>query len=294
MCRGPPDPPEMLTAVDCHMMISNVTPMAWKGHLDHQSEVELLDLHDRCYARHAVVDNAINSRAQELLKVVDQMKGECEVFKERKKARDREYEELRLKCEAVMAEFDNKPLVNVLHQKIKSLLDEVAALEAKKDKLEAVEASLYQEVKVVKCDRVEVVSKVVPYVAMELVHSDEMAMLIGKLISSAIFYGRCAAFEEVTNMKEPFDLAKVKGYRISYKKEHTKAGNDLATTTFPFLLKIIANPVTSVEALLSKKLKSLCRPTLTKTHSPALSAPSQIATPSSTPTPKRKSLPSTI
>ncbi|GKG00339.1 hypothetical protein Tco_0302029, partial [Tanacetum coccineum] len=58
-------------------------------------------------------------------------------------------------------------------------------------------------------------------------------MLMGKHVSSAVFYERCAAFEEVADMKEPFDLVKVKGYRPSYKKEHIKSRNDLATATFP-------------------------------------------------------------
>ncbi|GJQ98388.1 hypothetical protein Tco_0009527 [Tanacetum coccineum] len=223
---------------------------AWKGHLDHQSEVELLDLHDHCYARQAVIDHVVNHTGRELLKVVDQMK-----------------------------EFDNNLAVNVLRQKIKSLSDEVAALEAEKGKLEAAKASLHQEVEAVKCDRAEVVSKVVPYVSMELVHSDEMYMLVGKLVSSAIFYERCDAFEEVANLKEPFDLAKVKSYKPSYKKEHTKAGNDLAAATFPFLSEVIADLFASVKALLSKKSKSPRHPNPTKTHALASSAPSQKATP---------------
>ncbi|GKC32847.1 hypothetical protein Tco_1040141, partial [Tanacetum coccineum] len=236
-----------------------------------------------------------DEKARELLKVVDQMKGECEVLKEKVKARDIECEELRAKCEAAMADFDKNPAVNVLRPKIKSLLDEVkenkcsmdkmlleiqkwasyqenlatldskvAALKTNKCKLEAAEALLHKEIKALKCDRGEVVSKVVSYIAMELVHSDEMAMLIGRLVSSAIFYGRCATLEEVANMKEPFNLAKVKGYRPMYKKEHMKA----------------------VEALLSKKPKSLHRLTPTKTNAPALSAPPQKATPSSAPIPK--------
>ncbi|GKB90512.1 hypothetical protein Tco_0962784, partial [Tanacetum coccineum] len=35
----------------------------WRGHLDNQVDAELLDLHDRCYTRQAVVDNALNQRA---------------------------------------------------------------------------------------------------------------------------------------------------------------------------------------------------------------------------------------
>ncbi|GKD91671.1 hypothetical protein Tco_1367178 [Tanacetum coccineum] len=259
--EGLPNAPKLLTVVDCHLM------------------------------------------AQELLKVVDQMKGECEVFKERGMARDREYKELRLKCEATIVDFDNNPTINILRQKIKSLsggvkehkasMDwmllesqkwfgyqenlatlelKVTSLETEKVKLEAIEALLHQEVKAIKCDRAEVVSKVIPYVTMELVHRDEMAMLIGKIVSSAIFYVRCVVFKEVTNIKEPFYPAKVKGYRPSYKKEHIQVGNDLATATFPFLSEFVGDPSTSVEALLSKKPKSFRHLTSTKTHAPALSA----------------------
>ncbi|GKG29016.1 hypothetical protein Tco_0416381, partial [Tanacetum coccineum] len=78
-------------------------------------------------------------------------------------------------------------------------------------------------------------------------------------------YRRCVAFEEVADVKEPFDLAKVKGYRPSYKKEHTNAGNELVTATFPFLSKVVADPFASVKALLSKKPKSHHRPTPMKT-----------------------------
>ncbi|GKD86041.1 hypothetical protein Tco_1357195 [Tanacetum coccineum] len=113
--------------------------------------------------------------------------------------------------------------------------------------------------------------------AMKLVHSDELGRLVRKIVSYAVFYGRCAAFKEVAGMKEPFDLAKVRGYRPSYKKEHTKAGNDLANATFPFLSEV-ADPCTPIKALLSKKPKSLQCPTPTRTHDPTPS--SHKATPS--------------
>ncbi|GJT19852.1 hypothetical protein Tco_0878558 [Tanacetum coccineum] len=274
-------------------MILNVTPPAWRGHLDNHLDVKLLDLYDRCYVRQAMVDNVLNRRARELVKVMEQMKGECEVLKERETTMDKECKGLKAKCEATMADFDNNPAVNVLRQKIKSLSDEVVALEVEKGKSEVVEATFRREIKVVKCKRVEVVSKVVAYVAMELVHSDKMAMLVGKLVSSVIFYGRCVAFEEVANMKEPFDLANVKGYRPSYKKEYTKAGNDLANAIFPFLSEVKEDHFASVEILLSKKQKSIRNPTPTKTHALAPSASSQKATPSSA-TPKPMYPPSAI
>ncbi|GJS71332.1 hypothetical protein Tco_0704173, partial [Tanacetum coccineum] len=218
---------------------------------------ELLDLHDRCYARQAVMDNAVNRRAQELLKIIEQMRGECEVLKEREKAREKECEELRPNSK-------------------------VASLEAEKAKLEVSELSLRQEVEDVKRDRAEVVSKVVPYMAMELVHNDELGRLVGKLASSSIFYGRCAAFEEVAKMKEPFDLSKVKGYRSSYKKEHMKAGNDLATATFPLLSEVVVDPSAPIKVLLSKKPQSLQHPAPTRILAPTPSTPSTQVTPATT------------
>ncbi|GKF68920.1 hypothetical protein Tco_0198599 [Tanacetum coccineum] len=78
-------------------------------------------------------------------------------------------------------------------------------------------------------------------------------MLVGTLVSSAITYECCRAYEQVAAIKEPFDLSKAKGYRSSYKKEHTQASNDFATATFPWLDEFIADVVAPIEALLSKK-----------------------------------------
>nr|GEV40228.1 hypothetical protein [Tanacetum cinerariifolium] len=86
---------------------------------------------------------------------------------------------------------------------------------------EAVEGSLRKEVGELKQDRRDVVSKVIHYAAMELVHSDELGRLVGKLVSFAITYGHCKAYEQVAAIKDPFDLSKAKGYRSSYKKDHT-------------------------------------------------------------------------
>ncbi|GKE40360.1 hypothetical protein Tco_1463765, partial [Tanacetum coccineum] len=157
---------------------------------------------------------------------------------------------------------------------LSTLESKVASLEAEKEMLEASELSLRQEVENVKCDKAKVVLKVMPYVAIELVHSDELCRLVGKLASTSVFYGRCVAFKEVSKIKETFDLSRMKGYRSSYKKEHTKAGNNLATATFPFLSEVVADPSTPIEALLSKKSQSLQRPTPTRTHVPSPSTPS--------------------
>ncbi|GJZ73434.1 hypothetical protein Tco_0637580, partial [Tanacetum coccineum] len=158
----------------------------------------------------------------------------------------------------------------------------VASLEAEKAMLEVSKLSLRQEVEDVKRNRAEVVSKVVPYMAMELVHNDELGRLVGKLASSSIFYGRCAAFEEVAKMKEPFNLSKVKGYRSSYKKEHMKAGNDLATATFPLLSEVVVDPSIPIEVLLSKNPQSLQHPSPTRILATTPSTPSTQVTPATT------------
>ncbi|GJU47363.1 hypothetical protein Tco_1204629 [Tanacetum coccineum] len=286
-------------------------------------DVELLDLHDRCYARQAVVDNAVNRRSRELLQVIEKLRGEFDVMKDRERAREEECEELRAKCEAAMTEFEKNPTVVALREKISTLSTEVkehkvsldrmmlesqkwagyqqslstleskvTSLEAEKARLEAVKVSLRKEVEELKHDRKEVVSKVVLYAAMELVHSDHMGSLIGRLVSSAILYVRCRAYEQVADMKDPFDLSKVKGYRSSYKKDHIQASSDLATATFLWLDEFVADPLAPIEALLSKKPPSLQRPAPSRTQVPLPS--SQRATPSPVPVSNSMSPPADV
>ncbi|GKG26682.1 hypothetical protein Tco_0402385, partial [Tanacetum coccineum] len=100
----------------------------------------------------------------------------------------------------------------------------------------------------------------------ELVHSDELGRLVGKLVSSAITYGRCRGYEQVAAMKEPFDLSKAKGYHSSYKKEHTEAINDFTTAMFLWLDDFIADVSAPIEALLSKKPLTLQKPAPSRTQ----------------------------
>ncbi|GJT79644.1 hypothetical protein Tco_1053986 [Tanacetum coccineum] len=145
-------------------------------------------------------DNAVNRRSRELLQVIEKLRGEYDVMRSRKRAREEECKGLQVKCEDAMTKFEKNPAVVALQEKIFVLSTEV-----KEHKLNL--------------DRMML----------------ESQNLIGKLVSSAIVYGRCRAFKHVADMKEPFDLSKVKGYRSSYKKDHTQASRDLDTTTFPYL-----------------------------------------------------------
>ncbi|GJY10767.1 hypothetical protein Tco_0378952 [Tanacetum coccineum] len=216
-----------------------------------------------------VVDNDVNKRSRELLQVIEKLRGEFDVMKDMEWDREEECEELWVKCEAAMTEFEKNPTVVALQEKISTLFTEVkehkvsldrmilesqkwpgyqlslltleskvTSLEAEKARLEAVEVSLRKEVEELKHVRRNVVSKVVPYATMELVYSDHMGSLFGRLVSSVILYGRCRAYEQVADMKEPFDLSKVK------------------------------DPSALIEALLSKKPPSLQRPAPSRTQVP--------------------------
>nr|GEY53499.1 hypothetical protein [Tanacetum cinerariifolium] len=92
----------------CHLKVFAVTPPAWKNHLDNQLDVELLELHDQCYARQAV---------------------------DMEKVRDQECEELKAKCKAAMVDFDKNPAINVLREKIASLFREAKEHRANLDRI---------------------------------------------------------------------------------------------------------------------------------------------------------------
>nr|GEZ91062.1 hypothetical protein [Tanacetum cinerariifolium] len=201
-------------------------------------------------SRAAIVDNTVNMRACKFLYVIEKMSGEANVIKAKERSREEECEGLRVKCEAAMAEFDQNPAVLDLWENISSLTVDVKEhKEADKVRLDAVKASLRREVKELKKDRRDVVSKVVPYVTIELVYSDEL----GKLI----------------------------GYRSSYQKDHTQARNDLDIATFPWLDEFVPDVTTMIETLLLKKPPMLQKhvPSRTQIHVPS----SQKATPSFAP-----------
>nr|GEY22596.1 hypothetical protein [Tanacetum cinerariifolium] len=194
-------------------------------------------------------------RAHEFFQVIKNMSGEVDVIKARERSREEECEELRVKCEDDMAEFDQNPTVLALREKISSLANvkehkgnldkimlesqkwtgcqvtlstlesKVDSLEAEKAKLKDVEASLRREVEELKQDRRDVVSKFVPYAAIELVHSDKLDRLIGTIW----------------------------------------AINDIATATFPWLDEFVVDVAAPIEALLSKKPPTLQKPAPSRT-----------------------------
>ncbi|GJZ85163.1 hypothetical protein Tco_0650502 [Tanacetum coccineum] len=172
---------ELKDATAYHLKISIITPPAWK----------------------------VNKRSRELLKLIEKLSEKISSIAAEAKEHKGNLNRLMLESQKWLG----------YQVSLSALESKVTSLEAEKANLEATEASLRQEIEEVKHDRREVVSKVVPYACMELLHSDELGRLVGKLVSSAITFGRCRAYEQVARMKEPFDLSKVKGYRPSFAVE---------------------------------------------------------------------------
>ncbi|GKF63525.1 hypothetical protein Tco_0186973 [Tanacetum coccineum] len=119
--------------------------------------------------------------------------------------KDKAYAELQKKCNEALQDLDKKTLVSDMHAKIKTLQSRVKGLH-KADSLRQ--------------DRAAVVARVIPDAAMKLIHSDEMGVLIARLVKASIIHGRCAAFEEIAELKKHFVLEEIPGYRPSLKEEY--------------------------------------------------------------------------
>ncbi|GJW12697.1 hypothetical protein Tco_1578524 [Tanacetum coccineum] len=156
---------------------------------------------------------------------------------QREVKRDKAYADLENKCIEAFQDLYKNPLVSDIHSKIKTLQG--------------------QEIDGLRQDRAVVVSKVVPDAIMKLVHSDEMGILVARLVRAAIIHGRCTEFEEVAKLKEPFVLEKMPSYRTSSKDEYDQAREDMANASYPFLSEFTSNSYASVEQLLSIKPRSL-------------------------------------
>nr|GEX92268.1 hypothetical protein [Tanacetum cinerariifolium] len=80
-------------------------------------------------------------------------------------------------------------------------------------------------------DRASVIAKVVSDAAIKLIRSDEIGMLVAKLVKASIIYGRWAAFGEVAKLKKAFVMEKMAGYCPSSKQECDQDGDDLANAS---------------------------------------------------------------
>ncbi|GKE25408.1 hypothetical protein Tco_1436920 [Tanacetum coccineum] len=253
---------ELKDATDCHWVVAYVTPPYWKQYLREISIEQLCDIHDKAYMRQAVLDNVLNGRTRELNFALYKARASCDTIREREIKKDKAYAELEKKCNEAIQDLDKNLIVSDMRAKIETLQSRVnglhiEGLESEGKRLRASEIQLLQEVDSLRQDRAAVVSRVIPDATMKLIHSDEMGVLIARLVTASIIHGWCEAFEEVAELKKPFVLEEMPSYRPSSKEEYDRAGNDLADASYPFLAELTADPHAFMEQLLSKKPQSL-------------------------------------
>ncbi|GJZ07513.1 hypothetical protein Tco_0541306 [Tanacetum coccineum] len=254
-----PSARELKDSADCHFVVAHVTPPSWKQHLRDISLEKRYDIHDRAYMRHAVLDNMLNSRTHQLMSSLAKARVSCDVIREREIEKDKAYAELERKCNDALQDLDKILLCWTYAQRLrlyKGRLRSYMGLESEKERLKGSETQLLQEIDKLRQERATLVTKVIPHMATKLIRSDEVGLLVARLVKVAIFHGRCTTFKEVAALKEPFTLEKMPGYRSSFEKEFNQAGDELATASYPFISEASANPYASLEELLSKKPKS--------------------------------------
>nr|GFA49891.1 hypothetical protein [Tanacetum cinerariifolium] len=243
-----PSAKELKDSVDCHWVVAHVTPTLWKQHFKEISLEKLYDIYDKAYIRQVILDNVMNMRTYELMSTLTKDRTVCDAIQEREKEKDKAYAKLKLKCNEALQDLKNSLVLD--------MRAEIETLHGPVDKLHGEYSRLVLEEKKWQ-DRVALVAKVVPYVATKLIRSDEMGLLVALLDKTALVHSRCTTFEEVVDLKEPFEHEKMPSFRPFSKKEFDQAGDNLATALCPFLAKATADPYAPLETLLSKKPKSL-------------------------------------
>ncbi|GKA61823.1 hypothetical protein Tco_0761342 [Tanacetum coccineum] len=196
-------------------VIAHVTPPSWKQYLRGISIEQLCDIHDKAYMRQVVLDN------------------------EREVKKDKTYAELEKKCNEALQDLDKNPLVSDMHAEIETLQSRVNGLHSEYSRDSRLPKSRFH--------KVVMVSKVISDAAIKLIHSDEMGVLIARLVKASIIYDRCSAFKEVAELNKPFVLEEMPGYLPSSNEEYDRAGNDLVDASYPFLAELTVDPHASME-----------------------------------------------
>ncbi|GKF22645.1 hypothetical protein Tco_0074967, partial [Tanacetum coccineum] len=254
---------ELKDATDFHWVVAHVTHPSWKQYF----------------------------RTRELIYALHKARASCDTIREREIKKDKAYAKLEKKCNEALQDLDKNPLVSNMRAEIKTLQSrvnglhseysrlilevkkwtnyeqtlstlhaKVESLKSKGKRLRASKIQLLQKVDSLRQDRPAVVARVIPDAAIKLIRSDEMGVLITRLVKASIIHGRCAAFEEVSELNKPFVLEEMPGYRPSSKEEYDRAGNDLADSSYPFLAELTVDlrasveeaTVTSIEAFIFK------------------------------------------
>nr|GFC57121.1 hypothetical protein [Tanacetum cinerariifolium] len=121
-------------------------------------------------------------------------------IREREVEKDKAYATLENMCNEALQDLNKNPLVLDMRSEFETMQGQVDRL---------------HEIDRLRQDRAAVVSKV----ATKLICSDEIGLLVARLVKAAMFHRRCTTFDEVAALKEPFDLEKMHSYRSSSKKE---------------------------------------------------------------------------
>ncbi|GJY04138.1 hypothetical protein Tco_0370078 [Tanacetum coccineum] len=237
-----PSAKELKDATDFHWVIAHVTPPSWKQHLREISIKQLCDIHDKAYMRQAVLDNVLNGKTRELISALHKARASCDTMWEKEIKKDKAYAELEKKCNEALQDLDKNPLISDMRAEIETLQSHVNGLHSEYSRLileekkwinyeQTLSTFRAKEVDSLRQDRAAVVSRVIPDAATKLIHSDEMGVLIARLVKASIIYGRCTAFEEVAILKKPFVLEEMLGYRPSSKEDGAIAVEEAAVTS---------------------------------------------------------------
>ena len=64
---------ELLNALAFHQLVEKITPPSWREALDNMSMEDLCDLHDKSYTRQVVLDNHMNGRTRDLVRICKEL-----------------------------------------------------------------------------------------------------------------------------------------------------------------------------------------------------------------------------
>ncbi|GJV97924.1 hypothetical protein Tco_1549501 [Tanacetum coccineum] len=217
-----PSAKELKDSTDCHWVVAHMTPPSWKQHLKEISLEKLCNIYDNAYMWQVVLDNVMNRKTRELMSTLTKARASCDAIREREKEKDKSYAELEIN-RLVLEEkkwVNYEETLTIFHSKVEGL-------DTESIKIEKYETQLLQEIDGFRQDRAAAVEKL------------------------------CSTLKEVASLKDPFELEKMLGYHPLLKKEFDQAGDNLATTSYPFLAKVTSDPYAPLEVLLLKKPKSL-------------------------------------
>ncbi|GJT71861.1 hypothetical protein Tco_1031147 [Tanacetum coccineum] len=161
---------------------------------------------------HWVVAHVTPSRTCKLISVLSKARASCDAIREREVAKDMAYAKLEGKCNEALYDIEKNPFVLDMRSEIKNLQGQV-------DKLHSEYSRLFlEEKKWVNYEQTLSVLRL-KIEATRFVCSDEMGLLVARLVKVAMFHVKCTAFEKVADLKEPFILENILGYRPSSRKE---------------------------------------------------------------------------